>query len=50
MITATRVLGVASALALAAGHSAAQNSSDSTFNNGGDVVFFSAEVTSFLAP
>jgi hypothetical protein len=46
MRTATRVLGVASALALGAGLSAAQNSNDSTFNNGGDVVFFYSDPSS----
>jgi len=40
MRTATRVLGLASSLALVAGTAAAQNSNDSTLNNGGDVVFF----------
>jgi hypothetical protein len=46
MRTATRVFGVASALALGAGLSAAQNSNDSTFNNGGDVVFFYSDPSS----
>lgn len=40
MRTATRVLGLASALALVAGTAAAQNSNDSPLNNNGDVVFF----------
>jgi hypothetical protein len=46
MRTATRVLGVASALALTAGLSAAQNSNDATFTNGGDVVFFYSDPSS----
>jgi hypothetical protein len=40
MRTATRVLGLASSLALVAGTAAAQNSNNSTLNNGGDVVYF----------
>jgi hypothetical protein len=46
MRTATRVLGVATGLALAAGLSAAQNSNDSNFNNNGDVVFFYSDPSS----
>ena len=46
MVTATRILTVAGALALGAGLSAAQNSNDSTFNNGGDVIFFYSDPSS----
>lgn len=46
MRTATRVLGVASALALAAGISTAQNSNNSTFNNGGDIAFLYSDPSS----
>jgi hypothetical protein len=46
MRTATRVLGAASALALMAGLSAAQNSNDNTLNNNGDVVFFYSDPSS----
>ncbi len=44
MIPTTRVLGIATTLALGAGLSAAQN--DSTFNNGGDVVFIYSDPSS----
>ena len=40
MRTATRVIGLAGALALAAGSAQAQNNNDSTLNNGADFVFF----------
>ena len=54
MRTATRALGAALALAFGVGPLAAQNSNDSTFNNGGDVAFIysdpSSGATSGAAP